>query len=155
MRRLTAILLAPFLALSVANAQADSGRGVTGSEVMSVLKAMDLKPTLLKDHVGDPRIQFIIKGLHAYVHFYDCDGPRCGSLQLEVGLDLDRGTSLQVVNVFNSRYRYGRASLDDEMDPFLHYDFEVLHTSHTAHIRSQVELFGNILDDFTQAVGFR
>lgn len=155
MKTLTAGLLAPLLALAAVPAFADdAGRGVTGPEALAVLDAMDLEPELLTDSVGDPMIRFRSNGLNAYLNFYDCSAGRCGSLQLEVGLDLESGTSLHVANVFNSRYRYARMLLDDEMDPFLHYDFEVLHAEHAAHIRSQVEIFGQLLGDFTRSVGF-
>jgi hypothetical protein len=154
MHRLTAGLLAPLLALAAAPALADTGRGVSGAEAMAVLQAMDLEPEMLEDSVGDPMIRFQTNGLNAYLNFYDCSAGRCGSLQLEVGLDLENGTSLQVANVYNTRYRYGRMVLDDEMDPFLHYDFEVLHAEHAAQIRSQVEIFGQLLGDFTRSVGF-
>ena len=153
-RRLTAGLLAPLLMLAAVPAMADQGKGVTGAEAMAVLEAMDLSPELLEDNVGDPMIRFAINDLTAYMNFYDCSAGRCGSLQLQVGLDLQNGTSLQVANVYNSRYRYARVQLDDEMDPFLHYDFEVLHSRHAAHIQSQVEIFGDLLNDFTRAVGF-
>ena len=119
-----------------------------------MLQAMDLAPELRQDRAGDPQIKFVINDLNAYLNFYDCSEGRCGSLQLQVGLDLEHGTTLQVANVYNSRFRYGRVSLDDEMDPFLQYDFEVLHSDHAAQIRSQVEIFGQLLGDFTSSVGF-
>ena len=154
MHTLTAGLLAPLLALAAAPAISAEGKGVTGAEAMAVLQAMELAPEILEDKVGDPMIRFVINDLTAYMNFYDCSEGRCGSLQLEAGLDLAHGTSLQVANVYNSRYRYARMLLDDEMDPFLRYDFEVLHGSHAAHIRSQVEIFGQLLGDFTRAVDF-
>jgi hypothetical protein len=154
MEKLTAGLLASLMLLAWAPAQADAGRGVTGEEAMAVLQAMELAPELKEDQVGDPLIAFRVGDLDAYMNFYDCDQGRCGSLQLQVGLDLEQGTSLQVANVYNSRYRYGRMSLDDEMDPFLSYDFEVLHADHAAHIRSQVDIFAQLLGDFTRAVDF-
>lgn len=154
MKRLTTGLLAPLLALAAVPALADAGRGVTGPEAMAVLEAMALEPELLTDSVGDPMIRFRTNDLNAYLNFYDCNAGRCGSMQLEVGLDLENGTSLHVANVFNTRYRYGRMVLDDEMDPFLHYDFEVLHSDHAAQIRSQVAIFSQLLGDFTRSVGF-
>lgn len=154
MDKLIAGLLAPLLALAAVPALADEGRGVSGEEAMAVLRQMDLEPELLSDRAGDPMLRFTLDGVVSYLNFYDCDEGRCGSLQLEVGLDLANGTTLQVANVYNSTYRYGRMALDDEMDPFLHYDFEVLHADHAAHIRSQVEIFGQLLGDFTRAVGF-
>lgn len=154
MRTLTAGLLAPMLALATVPALADTGRGVTGPEAMAVLQAMELEPELLTDSAGDPMIRFRASDLNAYLNFYDCEGGRCGSMQLEVGLDLENGTSLHVANVFNSRYRYARMLLDDEMDPYLRYDFEVLHAEHAAHIRSQIGIFTQLLGDFTRSVGF-
>lgn len=154
MDKLIAGLLAPLMALAAAPALADEGKGVTGAEAMAVLQAMDLEPELMSDRAGDPMIRFTLDGLVSYLNFYDCSGSRCGSLQLEVGLDLANGTTLQVANVYNATYRYGRMTLDDEMDPFLHYDFEVLHADHAAHIRSQVEIFGRLLGDFQRAVDF-
>ena len=153
-KTMTAGLLAALLALAAAPAAAEGGRGVTGEEALAVLQAMELSPELRQNRAGDPQIRFVINDLNAYLNFYDCSGDRCGSLQLEVGLDLEHGTTLQVANVYNSRFRYGRVSLDDEMDPFLQYDFEVLHSDHAAHIRSQVGIFGQLLGDFTRAVDF-
>lgn len=154
MNRLTAGLLAPLLMLAAAPALADGGHGMTGPEAMTVLENMELSPELGEDGAGDPLIRFSLNGLNAYLNFYDCTQGRCGSLQLQVALDLDNGTSLQVANVYNSRYRYGRMLLDDDMDPFLQYDFEVLHTRAAEHLQSQVEIFGQLLGDFTSAVGF-
>ena len=154
MNRLTAGLLAPMLALAATPALADPGRGVTGPEAMAVMQAMGLDAELLEDSVGEPMIRFTTSGLTAYLNFYDCRDARCGSLQLEVGLDLEDGTTFQVANTYNARYRYGRMVLDHEMDPFLQYDFEVLHTQHGAQIRSQVEIFNQLLGDFTRAVDF-
>lgn len=131
-----------------------AGRGISGDEAVAVLRAMELSPELQVDGVGDPRVQFQIEGLHAFVNFYDCKAGRCGSLQLEAALDLEHGATLQAANLFNSRYRYVRLHLDDEMDPYLQYDFEVLHTDHAAHLRSQVEIFGQLLGSFTGAMDF-
>lgn len=153
-KTLTTGLLAPLLALAAAPAHADTGRGVTGPEAMAVFEAMELEPELTTDGAGDPMIRFRTNDLNAYLYFYDCKDARCGSLQLGVGLDLENGTSLHVANVFNTRFRYGRMLLDDEMDPFLRYDFEVLHADHEAQLRSQLALFSSLLEDFTQSVGF-
>lgn len=145
-----ALAVSPLLAADV-SAQ---GRGMTGEEAMAVLRALELSPDLQVDAVGDPRIQFEIGGLAAFLNFYDCKAGRCGSLQLETALDLEHGTTLQQANAFNSRYRYVRLHLDDEMDPYLQYDFEVLHADHAAHLRSQVEIFGQLLGGFTDAMDF-
>lgn len=153
MKRIAVGLLAPLLALAAT--QASAADGVTGQEALAVLERMGLEGELGEDAVGDPQVRFGLDGLNVWLNFYDCGGSgRCGSLQLEVGLDLEQGTTLHVANAYNARYRYGRMLLDDEMDPFLQYDFEVLHTDPAAHIESQVRIFAQLLDDFTSAVDF-
>src|SRR5690554_2569547 len=104
MDKLIAGLLAPLMELAAAPTLADEGKGVTGAEAMAVLQAMDLEPELMSDRAGDPMIRFTLDGLVSYLNFYDCSGSYCGSLQLEVGLDLANGTTLQVANVYNATY---------------------------------------------------
>lgn len=151
MRSALALLLGAGMVVAPAHA---AGAGVTGPDVVAVLAQMDLEPELTTDSVGDPMIKFKLNGLNAYANFYDCNDGTCGSLQLEVGIDMADGVTLQMANVLNTRYRYARIYLDDEMDPFIQYDFEVLHTDHAAHITSQVEMYAGLLDKITDAIGF-
>jgi hypothetical protein len=146
-----ALLLGASMAMAPAHA---AGKGVTGPEVVAVLAQMELDPELTTDSVGDPMVKFALDGLHAYVNFYDCNAGTCGSLQLEAAFDLENGMTLQQANVINTRYRYIRIHLDDEMDPFMQYDFEVLHTDHGQHITSQVEIFGGLLGKVAEAIDF-
>lgn len=148
---LLALLLSATPALP---ALADDGRGVTAEETAKILQDLGYRAKLGKDGVGDPMITSAMAGLTIYVYFYDCSEGRCGSLQLSVGLDLDDGTTHAVVNAFNTRYRYGRVYLDNENDPYLQFDFEVLHSNHVEHISSQVEIFERLLGDFARDTGF-
>jgi len=148
---LLALLLAAMPALP---AIANDGRGISAEETATILQDLGYRAKLGKDGVGDPMITSSMAGLTIYVYFYDCSEGRCGSLQLSVGLDLDKGTTHAVVNAFNTRYRYGRVYLDDENDPYLQFDFEVLHTNHVEHIGSQVEIFERLLGDFARDTGF-
>jgi len=147
------LLVAAGLAWS-GSSQAAAGKGISGPEVVSLLQEAGYRAKLSTDKDGDPKIETRMSGVNVFVTFYDCKQGRCGSLQFEVGLDLDEGSSLATVNAFNKEYRYARASLDDEMDPFLAFDFEVLHTDHTDHIVSQLDLWEDLLGEFLDATGF-
>lgn len=125
--------------------------GVSGAEVVKVLQDAGYRAQLDKDDDGDPRIVTKMSGATVHVVFYDCAQDRCGSLQLAVALDLEQGFTLEGVNRFNAQYRYARAHLDDEMDPFLQFDFEVLHSSPSEHIASQIALWEDVLGKFLQA----
>ncbi len=134
---------------------ADEGRRVTGPQVAKLLQDMGYRATVGVDGEGDPKVDTAMGGVNVSVYFYDCVDGACGSLQLSIGLDLDDGTTHAVINAFNRRKRYSHAYLDDENDPFLAYDFEVLHTDFDAHVRSQVDLWESLLADFLVATGYR
>ena len=144
------LLASPFLAADA------SAERMSGREAMAVLRSMGFSPELGTDSVGDPLIMFQISGLHSQLKFYDCKKSegRCGSMQLETAVDLEAGMGLQAANRFNRRYRYVRMYLDEEMDPYVQYDFEVLHTDAAKHLRSQVEMFGQLLESFKDYVDF-
>jgi hypothetical protein len=143
------LVVSPFLA---ADALAER---MSGEEAMVVMRSMGLSPELGTDAVGDPLISFHINGLHSQLNFYDCKSDRrCGAMQLETAVDLTDGITYQSANSFNTRYRYVRMYLDEDMDPYLQYDFEVLHTDAAAHLRSQLEIFGRLLDGFKEHVGY-
>ena len=152
-----ALLLAATLcpAAAVAATGTDAGKRITGEQAARILQDAGYKAEIGKDGAGDPMISTSMGGLNAYLYFYDCEPDGCGSLKLSVGLDLEEGTSLAVVDAFNREHRYVTAFLDEENDPFLHYDFEVLHTRHAEHITSQVAIWEDLLYAFTVAVGYR
>lgn len=137
-----------------APAAAAEGRGITGPELARILQDAGYQAKLETDSGGDPMIRTGMDGLNVTVFFYDCKDGRCGSLQFNVGLDLEKGTTLEVVNTFNRGYRYASASLDEENDPFLRFDFEVLHTDHAAHVASQVDIWRDVMAAFTRETGF-
>ena len=146
---LIALLLLPFSGIA-----AGSEARISGAEVAKLLQDEGYRAKLSKDGEGDPLIESSMGGLTVYVYFYDCEADRCGSLQFAVGMDMDDGLKHEAINDFNRQYRYARAYLDDEMDPFLQYDFEVLHTDHAAHIASQVDIWQDLLNEFKTSVGY-
>jgi hypothetical protein len=135
-------------------ASAQAAGTISGPEALQVLKDLELSPEYGHDSQGDPQIMFQQNGLHCRMNFYDCRKGRCSSLQVEVALDLDNGTTLRVMNEYNKTYRYGRMYLDEEMDPFLQFDFELPDSQVEAYLVSQLETFGNLLEHFTEAVGY-
>lgn len=151
-RRGTTALLLVLLPLS---ASAAAPSGISGPEMVQVMQAEGYQAKLSDDADGDPTIETRMSGVSVHVFFYDCEAKRCGSLQFSVGLDLDAGTTPAVVNKFNREFRYARAYLDDEMDPFLKYDFELPPSDHRTYVASQLGTWEKLLGEFTLATGFR
>lgn len=147
----TAALLLVLLPLS---AFAATG-GISGPEMVNVMQDEGYQAKLSADADGDPIIETRMSGITTHVLFYDCEAGRCQSLQLSVGLDLEKGTTPSVVNTFNSSFRYARAYLDNEMDPFLKFDFELPLGDQAKYVASQLDTWEQLLGEFTAATGFR
>lgn len=150
-----AVLLPLALLYAMAGAAAAAERTISGPEMVKILHDEGYQAKLSTDSDGDPQIESRMSGVTVYVRFYDCEQMRCGSLQLSVGLDLEKGSTMAVVNAFNREFRYARAYLDDEMDPYLKFDLELLHVDHAAYVASQIGIWEKLLGEFTLATGFR
>jgi hypothetical protein len=151
------LLLAALFALASVAPQAafaQSAGSISGPEAARILRHLDLSPELGRDSAGDPQIGFRLGGLYCRMNFFDCRNGRCRSLQLETALDLDNGTSLQVANRYNKTYRYGRLFLDEEMDPFFQFDFELPKEGMEEYIMSQVDTFEMLLESLRKEFGF-
>lgn len=152
----TRSLLAAVLALAAwaPSAASAAGRGITAQEMAALLQEQGYKAKVEVDDDGDPMVRTRMGGVGVTVFFYDCNDQRCGSLQFQTGLDLEKGTTPAVTNRFNREYRYASAYLDEENDPFLQFDFEVLHTQHTEHVVSQIDVWEELLGEFLRATGY-
>ena len=133
---------------------AELQQGINGPELVAILQDAGYKAKLETDDEGDPLVRTGMSGVNVVIFFYDCKAHRCGSLQFSVGLDLEDGTKTAILNRFNRNYRYVRAYLDDENDPYLKFDFEVLNTAHADYIVSQIDIWEDLLGEFFKATGF-
>ena len=128
---------------------------VTGSAVVSMLEGLGYSAELDRDGAGDPLVLTRAGGLDYAIYFYDCSDDACEALQFRIGLDLENGTTHEVINEFNRGYRYVRSFLDEEADPFLLMDVEMTHADRSAQFNTHLGIWEDLLDAFTLAVGFR
>lgn len=155
----TGKVLAAVLAATVAGAAHAAtpvqAGGITGPELVAILQDAGYRAQLQPDADGEPLVRTGMGGVDVAILFYDCNAEhRCNSLQFSAGFDLPEGTTDAVINGFNRDFRYARAFLDDERDPFLHFDFEVVHTAQAHYVRSQVDSFEQLLPEFQRLIGF-
>jgi hypothetical protein len=110
-----AVLAAPVMSQTVTAADPPG--------VVSALQGFGYKATLETDSAGDPVIRSATEGRNFSIWFYGCNdaGADCNGLNFSSGFDLDTGTTLEVVNDWNSTKLVGYAYLDEEMDPYLTY----------------------------------
>ncbi|MDP1632647.1 MAG: YbjN domain-containing protein [Caulobacter sp.] len=108
-----------------ASAAVYSAAGLTAEEAATVLRARKLEVEITTDEQGDPLIKSSSSDLNWRIYFYDCTAGRCTSIQFSAGFDLDDGLTYAKANEWNFTKRFGRAALDDEMDPYVRYDVDV------------------------------
>jgi len=146
--RLLAALLG--LALSTpARAGALPDGGVTAAEVAAVMQAKGLKAEIAKDKDGDPMIVSGVDGTTFRVLFYGCKSTsRCAAIQFATGIDLPDGLTLETINDWNRKNRFGRAYLDEEMDPYLQMDMDLEHGATTEAVGANLDTWAVVLPAF-------
>lgn len=95
-------------------------------QVAAALQTFGYRAELTKDDQGDPKIKSSAGGANFSVYFYGCEkNVDCTSIQLSAGFDLEKGTTLEVVNDWNANKRFGKVYMDDEKDPYIEMDIEM------------------------------
>lgn len=90
------------------------------NELLNVAKGFG-NARLGEDGIGDPQITGRIEGIKYRVYFWMCeDNKNCKDIQFWAGWS---GTDVTMddVNAWNAKMRFGKAYIDDEDDPILTY----------------------------------
>jgi hypothetical protein len=147
------MILAAALALSVTPAAALAGvlpdGGVTSAEVAKALQDKGYRAEVTTGSDGDPLIKSAADGTNFRILFYSCSkAQRCASIQFVAAFDLDDGLKLSRINAWNSSKRFGRAYLDDDMDPFVEMDVDFEHGATSEAIANNVDTWAAVLPAF-------
>ncbi len=120
------------------------------------MRQIGYRAELTTDDEGDPKIKSATGGANFSIYFYGCEQNKgCDSLQLSSGFDLDNGSSLNAVNSWNSKKRYGKAYLDDEKDPYIEYDVNLAKGGVSQeNFRDTLEVWDRVLTDFRSYIDF-
>ena len=148
-----AISAVAFAALPAAAYTYPTG-GVSAQEVAAVLRAKSLPVEITKDDAGDPMIKSSSSDLNWRVYFYDCTAGRCTSIQFSSGFDLDKGMTYAKANEWNFSKRFGRAALDDEMDPYVRYDIDTAKGYTSESMAYALDTWLLIVPTFSEFIGY-
>ena len=125
---------------------------ITGSE----LQDMGYKADLGTDSVGDPLLTSAADGAEFQIFFFECDTSvpkECGSLMFRAGYDLPNGIALETVNAWNVESRLGRAWVDEDGDPFLEMNVNVMHGVTPENLRDTIDWWIVSLTAFHERIG--
>lgn len=83
---------------------------------------------LSTDGVGDPMITGRMDGTRYSIMFYGCsDNRNCKTIRFSSAWATDGQYTLEDMNAWNEGYRFGKAYLDDEGDPVLEMNVNLLY----------------------------
>ncbi len=117
--------------------------------IVGLLQQAGYRANLTVDNIGDPLIESSAAGVDFSIYFYGCDNAvNCQSLQFSSGYDLDRGTSFQAMNDWNSTQRFGYAYLDNESDPYVNMDMNMAYGISTDGFFDSLAIWEQVLADF-------
>jgi Putative bacterial sensory transduction regulator len=117
--------------------------------LVGLLQQAGYRASLTEDNVGDPMIESSAAGVDFSIYFYGCTNAKnCQSLQFSSGYDLERGTSFQAMNDWNSTQRFGYAYLDNESDPFVNMDVNMAYGISTDGFFDTLAIWEQVLSDF-------
>jgi hypothetical protein len=117
--------------------------------IVSLLQQAGYRAALGQDNNGDPKIDSSAAGVDYSIYFYGCrNGTNCQTLNFSSGFDLERGTSFQAMNDWNSAQFFGYAYLDNESDPFLNMDINMAFGISPDSFIDSLAIWEQLLSDF-------
>lgn len=157
--RMTALVFAAAAAMAAAPAAVAGplpDGGVTAKEVAAALSAKGYKAEISTGSDGDPIVTSGADGSTFRVFFYTCrETPRCASVQFTAAFDLDEGLTYAKINEWNRNKRFGRAYLDDEMDPFVEMDVDFEHGATSEAVENVIDTWASVLPAYKDFVGWK
>ena len=144
--------------LSPAQADEPTMSNISGPELVALMQGWGYRAELGVDDYNDPMISSAASGVPFDVIFYDCnqsEPKRCESLMISAGFDFEGSVELSVANDWNLNNRFGRAYVDEEGDPILELDYEMLGGVTPTNIQQTFKYWEASLGDFSGKIGWR
>lgn len=129
-------------------------RGITRVELIDVLKTHGMAVTDATTSEEDPWLSAKTpKGTEFYVNMYDCEGTgaearRCSNLQFLAQWELSRNAGVDLANLYNQKFVFGRAYLSKDGKMFMFdYSVNIKDGVTTANLKRHVDNWLRVLDD--------
>lgn len=123
--------------------------------VADLLQQAGYRAVVGVDNIGDPKIDSSAAGVDFTIYFYGCEnGGNCQSVQFSSGYDLEKGTSFQAMNDWNSTQRFGYAYLDNESDPYVNMDVNMAYGISADSFIDSLALWEQVLSDFQTQINW-
>lgn len=135
---------------------AERATGVSEGEVVQALSLKGFSVRVGNDSFHEPIIESFAGSVRFYIYFYDCDqARRCGNIQFRSGFATHRGLSLDRINDWSTRWRFGRLYLDPEGDAILDMDVDVSRGVAPEQLAAQVDRWLNVMNEAKSFLGWQ
>lgn len=145
---LTAALCAPLPAVAQ-----DLLTGANPFAFVTAIRDEGYKAELSEDDSGNPKIDGRMGRSNYSIFFLGCDDSQgCNSVQFSAGYGKEAGWPLADVNAWNRAWRYGKAHVDDEGNPYLKYDVNTDFGITRESFADSLDIWRILVSEFEQAI---
>ena len=138
---------------ATASAAALPDGGVSAQEMAQVLRAKGYQTEILAGDDGEPKIRSSAGDTRFVVYLFGCQKrTRCASIQFASGFQAERIAPARIAE-WNATKRFGRASQDEDGDPWLEMDVELAHGGSTELLAANLERWESVLGAYGRWVG--
>lgn len=155
MRRILGLSLAVVTAFAIGGvAQAQTVAAANPSSIADVLQKNGYRAELTKDDSGDPMIRSASSGTSFVILFYGCTANKnCATVQFFSGFTDFKNASLNSLNTWNAKNRFGRAYISDKGAARLEMDLDLDDGGMSAALfEDNVEYWVSILANFEKHI---
>lgn len=149
--------IAAYACLAFAStAQAQNAGGVTGPELLNIVRQIDPDAELQQDSIGDPMIIASAPAQDFVIITQDCDEGRCGVIRMIASWKGPYGAeAIADVNVYHASQLFGRGFLDAETDINLEWNLITIGAS-SDYLVHHVDIWASeVIRVFQESVVFR
>lgn len=151
------LAVAALAGLGTVPARAEMVTAQDPGSVVRTLQQSGYPASLGTDTVGDPMITSTAAGTEFQIFFYNCtDHQACATVQFHSRYKPATPISLERINEWNTRKRFGRAFLDKTGSPVLEMDVDLDDGGLSPLLFiDNIEFWASILGDFERHIGVR
>lgn len=153
-RTIAAAACAVLLLAAPAAAKDLPADGLSPAEVAKWLIDNGFEAAVSKNDKGETYIKTSADDMTFEILFYDCKPERCLSMELLIGLELDKPMAADQFNAWNASKRYARIYPDEKGQPWFSYDINLSPGGTYEAMEDNYAIWVGLLPDFRKHVGW-
>jgi hypothetical protein len=155
MRKKSILFFAVLVAFALQLPDSADSAGVSAKDpdkILEIAKGYG-SAALEEDSSGDPKIIGKMDGIKYVIYFYGCSQNKdCESIQFDAVWTMPDKPTLDTINEWNSKKRFGKAFVDSDGDPRIEMDFPLSEEVPTSHVENFFDWWKIALKQFEEHI---